>query len=478
MPPWISTNHRHPPRVISAAGRSAAVALICGAAVTWAPGAMPAAMDDVYSLGEGEALVVPVAGGVLTNDEAHGQEVEVVLVDPPASGTLTLEPGGGFRYEPAAGETGEVTFRYKVRTVVGPVEFMIDPARSRLQVEARATTDYGTANDRDDSRVAGTLHVRLRPSGEPFAAAHVTRLEARLIDALDLRLGFGCVFNFCLASVTVKTRVAAPDTLTLSLVEPGPEATVVAGAFTQTGNTFAMGGTADIAGTGLAADLLPSGPQSLDTTAVLDMTEIQITASGGTLTLRTPVEYAGRFYLDPEDTETNYVDFAARTQFTGSSGFLIATAPDGANVPDESEPATVTLTIIPAIPDADADGIADDWERANGLDPDEPDDAALDFDGDGQDNRSEFLAGTDPRSAADVLAISAIEDRGASIALIGSGLKSGRRYVCEHSANLEDWLEIGEPVEPVEPAAPQQEILLPAPTEPRFYRLRCLFTWP
>ncbi|MCB1740722.1 MAG: LamG domain-containing protein, partial [Gammaproteobacteria bacterium] len=46
--------------------------------------------------------------------------------------------------------------------------------------------------------------------------------------------------------------------------------------------------------------------------------------------------------------------------------------------------------------DRDGDGIPDGWEAANGLDPDDPDDAARSDDGDHVDNRSEYELGLDP----------------------------------------------------------------------------------
>jgi MYXO-CTERM domain-containing protein len=48
--------------------------------------------------------------------------------------------------------------------------------------------------------------------------------------------------------------------------------------------------------------------------------------------------------------------------------------------------------------DEDGDGMADDWELDNGLDPTDPSDAAGDPDGDGVPNLDEFLDGTDPNS--------------------------------------------------------------------------------
>ena len=47
----------------------------------------------------------------------------------------------------------------------------------------------------------------------------------------------------------------------------------------------------------------------------------------------------------------------------------------------------------------------DTWEVLNGLNPENAADAEGDADGDGFDNRREFLAGTDPQNAASTLAI-------------------------------------------------------------------------
>jgi hypothetical protein len=50
------------------------------------------------------------------------------------------------------------------------------------------------------------------------------------------------------------------------------------------------------------------------------------------------------------------------------------------------------LQLAPPVPaDQDEDGMADDWENANGLNPNNPDDGVLDADGDGYTNVEEYL---------------------------------------------------------------------------------------
>lgn len=56
---------------------------------------------------------------------------------------------------------------------------------------------------------------------------------------------------------------------------------------------------------------------------------------------------------------------------------------------------------VPAPADGDHDGMPDAWERAHGLNADDPADAAADADKDGYTNLEEFLNGTDPKKFVD-----------------------------------------------------------------------------
>ncbi|HSC15419.1 MAG TPA: Ig-like domain-containing protein, partial [Gammaproteobacteria bacterium] len=74
----------------------------------------PSARADSYSTNEGQALNVGAGNGVLDNDtDPDGDPLTAFLVSGPASGTLTLQPNGGFIFAPAAGFDGTVTFTYE-----------------------------------------------------------------------------------------------------------------------------------------------------------------------------------------------------------------------------------------------------------------------------------------------------------------------------------------------------------------------------
>jgi len=67
-----------------------------------------------------------------------------------------------------------------------------------------------------------------------------------------------------------------------------------------------------------------------------------------------------------------------------------------------SEFAHLSITVEPVTinSDFDGDGMPDQWELSNGLNPCY-NDAARDLDGDGLANLAEYVAGRDPRNRAD-----------------------------------------------------------------------------
>ena len=78
------------------------------------------------------------------------------------------------------------------------------------------------------------------------------------------------------------------------------------------------------------------------------------------------------------------------------------------STPDPNLSNNVNVSLVQSALDEDYDGIADDWERAHGLAPTNPDDALDDPDGDGASNLAEYLAGTDPQDSLNVLRLVAV----------------------------------------------------------------------
>lgn len=93
---------------------------------------------------------------------------------------------------------------------------------------------------------------------------------------------------------------------------------------------------------------------------------------------------------DPVDAR---VIESVRTGKTTTKAGILETPADVGGWPEYKAAA------VPA--DADKDGMPDDWERAHGLNPNDPADATKDADGDGYTNLEEYLNGTDPKAFVD-----------------------------------------------------------------------------
>jgi hypothetical protein len=69
-------------------------------------------------------------------------------------------------------------------------------------------------------------------------------------------------------------------------------------------------------------------------------------------------------------------------------------------------------TIPQPIVDTDTDGMPDAWESTAGLNPNNPADASLDKDGDGQANLAEYLTDTDPANSSSRFQVKRLENPG------------------------------------------------------------------
>jgi len=131
-----------------------------------------------------------------------------------------------------------------------------------------------------------------------------------------------------------------------------------------------------------------------------------------------PLDAGSSLSVSVEVILTNYpplpqsgVSFVAFTQFLGI----------------QAKPGAVGVVTVPINRDGDGDGLDDDWELANGLNPADPADALLDTDGDGVNNLDEFRTGTNIRDAADRLRLelTARSDTSVTLRVL---TKAGRGY--------------------------------------------------
>jgi hypothetical protein len=88
--------------------------------------------------------------------------------------------------------------------------------------------------------------------------------------------------------------------------------------------------------------------------------------------------------------------------------------------------------------DGDGDLMADSWESRHGLNPNDANDANLDFDGDRRTNLHEFISDTDPTDPTSFLTISSTrhDHEGFTLDFLA---RPGIHYTVEHSENGIDW---------------------------------------
>jgi VCBS repeat-containing protein len=105
----------------------------------------PYANDDSALTVQGEARTI----NVLANDyDQDGTIVDVLAVDQPSNGTITINPNGSIVYNPNAGFVGVDTFTYRV---IDNEQFTSLPAKVTVTVKPLTLPDLGPGgNDEDD----------------------------------------------------------------------------------------------------------------------------------------------------------------------------------------------------------------------------------------------------------------------------------------------------------------------------------------
>jgi hypothetical protein len=121
--------------------------------------------------------------------------------------------------------------------------------------------------------------------------------------------------------------------------------------------------------------------------------------------------------------------------------------------------------------DSDNDGIPDDWETANGLNPLVAGDATEDSDRDGLDNLAEYQAGTDPRDAASVFQLQTVRLANGRLELRFNAARAGQLVEVQSTRALGQagWETVIEQV--AEEAGPQQVEVDVSDSGGQFFRL-------
>jgi hypothetical protein len=132
-----------------------------------------------------------------------------------------------------------------------------------------------------------------------------------------------------------------------------------------------------------------------------------------------------------------------------------------------SAPGVLIAFTNTVVADLDRDGIADIYEQGIGLDTNNAADALLDLDGDGLNNRAEFLAGTEPTNSLSYLRI----DQSPGAATLSVAAISNRTYTVQYTDVLSsgNWQRLGD----IAATANNRVVSFtdPAWTSNRFYRV-------
>jgi len=372
--------------------------------------------------------------GVLANDtDIDSPELTVSVQTPPAHGQLTLQKDGAFTYTPDAGFTGADTFLYLVSDG-GPemVELKLIPAGATWKYLDNGS-DQGTA----------WRSTAFSDAGWNNGATEIGNGDHNTLDKRTETTKLTCLLSTPPVTTCFRKSFTLPlpksmlQTLKLRLLRDDGAAVYFNGV--------------EIARDNLLPGALYEDGAILPIEGELEATWMEYSVNAAGLASLTDGVNVLPVELHQHLNVSNDASFDCE---------LIATAQPGGRV---------TLNVTAE--DFDQDGMADSWERARGLDFAVPDGAA-DPDGDGQTNREEFPADTNPLQRASVFRILSLSSAG----VLRIPASAQRRYVLQKSADLSAWTDDGASVTP---AGPELELpLLVTAGGDTFYRVRVDYRFP
>ncbi len=283
----------------------------------------PVAADDTFNTTPGDTLTVETPGVLANDTDADGDSLAAVLVSGPANGTLTLNRDGSFTYTPNEGFTGTDTFTYLAEEVRAE-SFLVDQSQSGIRFEAALDTPVGNDADSDSSAVSGAIIADVTPNTMPFTEIHVTTMDLALADTLNLSFSFGLLGGGLDA-------FSEPDSMQLTIVQPGAPAAVADSSFTQIGNEVGIAGTLNLDASGLIGIAVQDGPQPIEVAALGDLRGF-ITQRDTTLHLALPIDLEGAFEVAGNTVDVTVAGFIAATAAVLPPSLMSNTATVSINV--------------------------------------------------------------------------------------------------------------------------------------------------